>query len=208
MQALGEKFNNWLLRHVTWGLTPVHNLLLFFIIFLLTNDNNHSIIEMRNLTKGVYLHMKKNFWTAEKSVTLSIIVTIILAVIFVGLIFTAPPVFRWFSEITGRGGSPYKTLIITFYVCCLPAAAALTLLMKLLLNIKAERIFISENVNLLRYLSWCCFLVVPITAVGGFFYISLFVITAAAAFIGLILRVLKNIMASATEIKAENDFTV
>ena len=152
--------------------------------------------------------MKKKFWTAEKSVTLSIIVTIILAALFVCLIFAAPPVFRWFSEIKDRGGSPHNTLIITFYACCLPAAAALTLLMKLLLNIKAGRIFIPGNVNLLRYLSWCCFFVVPVAAAGGFYYISLFVIAAAAAFMGLILRVLKNIMAAATEIKAENDFTV
>ncbi len=152
--------------------------------------------------------MKKQVWTAEKSVALSIIVTIILAALFVCLIFTAPPVFRWFSEITDRGSRPYNTLIITFYACCLPAAAALILLMKLLLNIKAGRIFVPDNVNLLRYLSWCCFVVVPITAAGGFYYISLFVLTAAAAFMGLILRVLKNIMAAATEIKAENDFTV
>lgn len=152
--------------------------------------------------------MKKKFWTAEKSVTLSIIVTIFLTVLFVCLIFTAPPVFQWFSKITGRTGNPVKTLIITFYTCCLPVAAALTLLMKLLLNIRAGHIFIPQNVKLLRYLSWCCFFVVPATAVGSFYYISLLVIAAAAAFMGLILRVLKNIMAAATEIKAENDFTV
>ena len=152
--------------------------------------------------------MKKEFWNAEKSVTLSIIVTVIISVVFVCLIFTAPPVFRWFLEITNRSGSSYKTLITVFYLCCLPAAAALTLLMKLLLNIKADRIFIPGNVALLRYLSWCCFLVVPITVIGGFYYISLFVIAAASAFMGLILRVLKNIMAAATEIKGENDLTV
>lgn len=152
--------------------------------------------------------MKKKFWNAEKSVTLSVIVTVIISVIFVCLIFTASPVFRWFSEITERSVSSYKTLVAVFYLCCLPAAAALTLLMKLLLNIRSGHIFIHGNVALLRYLSWCCFLVVPITAVGGFYYISLFVITAAAAFIGLILRVLKNIMAAATEIKGENDLTV
>lgn len=152
--------------------------------------------------------MKKKFWTAKKSVTLSIMVTILLAVLLVVLIFTAPPVFQWFSKITGRIGKPVQTLIITFYTCCLPVATALALLMKLLLNIRAGHIFIFQNVKLLRYLSWCCFSVVPFTIVGGIYYISLFVIAAAAAFMGLILRVLKNIMAAATEIKAENDFTV
>ena len=150
---------------------------------------------------------KKNFWTAEKSVTLSIIVTILLSAVFICLIFTAPMVFQWFSQRT-RSEEACSTLIAVFYVCCLPAAAAVILLMKLLINIRTGKVFTHTNVILLRYLSWCCFFVVPITAIGSFSYISLFVIAAAAAFMGLILRVLKNIMAAATEIKGENDLTV
>ena len=152
--------------------------------------------------------MKKKFWTSEKSVTLSIIVAILLAALFVCLIFTAPPVLKWFTSLMDRRNDSYQILTVVFYACCLPAAITLVLLMKLLFNIRAGQIFVSKNVNILRYLSWCCFVVVPITAVGSFYYFSLVVIAVAAAFIGLILRVLKNIMAAATEIKAENDFTV
>ena len=152
--------------------------------------------------------MKKKFWTAEKSVSLSIGVTAFVSVLLLILLVVAVPLFHRYCESMGRRDNFYQVFSVFFYICCPPAIGALYSLMKLLLNIRAGNIFVMANVNLLRYLSWCCFIVVPIAVVGGFYIFSSFFAAAAAAFMGLILRVLKNVMAAATEIKAENDFTV
>ena len=88
------------------------------------------------------------------------------------------------------------------------AYIALYSLLKLLFNIKKDRIFISQNVTYLRIISWCCFAVAVVTLVGGIHYIPYLVIAVAAAFVGLMLRVVKNVMQNAVEINQENELTI
>ena len=47
-----------------------------------------------------------------------------------------------------------------------------------------------------------------ITLIGGCIYIPFMVVAVAAAFMGLMLRVVKNVMQNAVEIKAENELTI
>ena len=82
------------------------------------------------------------------------------------------------------------------------------MLLKLLFNIKKGDIFITANVKYLRRISWCCFAVAAITFVGGIFYVPFGFIAIAAAFVGLMLRVVKNVMQNAVEIKTENELTI
>lgn len=101
-----------------------------------------------------------------------------------------------------------KAVIPAFY-CCLPfAAAALFMLIRLLLNILKDDIFILKNVKYLRYISWCCYAVALITAAFGIKYPLLIIITCSMLIIGTLLRVVKNIMQSAVEIREENDLTI
>ena len=81
-------------------------------------------------------------------------------------------------------------------------------IVKLLFNIKKDKIFIAANTKYLRRISWCCFAVAFITLVGGIFYIPFSCIAIAAAFVGLMLRVVKNVMQNAVEIKTENELTI
>ena len=72
----------------------------------------------------------------------------------------------------------------------------------------SQRIFVQNNVKLLRILSYCCFAVTVIFIFFGIYtYVSL-AIALAAAFMGLILRVLKNVFSKAVELREENDLTV
>ena len=57
----------------------------------------------------------------------------------------------------------------------------------------------------LRIISWCCFIIGSITFVGCFFYMPFMFIAAAGGLLGLLLRVLKNLMQSAVEIADENE---
>ena len=75
-------------------------------------------------------------------------------------------------------------------------------------NISRGDVFVSGNIKLLRILSYCCFIISLITLIFARFRIIVFVITFAAAFFGLILRVIKNCFEEAVRLREENDFTI
>lgn len=154
-------------------------------------------------------------WNRKRSVTLSIVVCFVFAVILtLGLFFGPWAVEKWFTIYRGwkESGLALKTMLIIFCACFYPSSvfAYITLysLLKLLFNIKRDEIFIIANAKYLRRISWCCFAVAVITLVGGVFYIPFSCIAIAAAFVGLMLRVVKNVMQNAVEIKAENELTI
>lgn len=154
-------------------------------------------------------------WNSKKSVTLSIIVCFIFVAILTAGIFAGPYFMKlWFTVYRGfsENGEALQKMLSLFKWCFYPSAvfAYITLysLLKLLFNIKRQEIFIEKNVSYLRVISWCCFAVAVITLVGGFIYIPFTVVAVAAAFVGLMLRVVKNVMQNAVEIKAENELTI
>ena len=157
----------------------------------------------------------KFMWNKEKSVTLSIVVCFIFFVVLTVGLFLGPWIVRmWFTVYRGwnSNSAAIEKMLTLFKVCFYPCAvfAYITLysLIRLLFNIRKQEIFITQNVKYLRRISWCCFIVAFITLVGGFFYVPFSFIAIAAAFIGLMLRVVKNVMQSAVELKTENELTI
>ena len=57
-------------------------------------------------------------------------------------------------------------------------------------------------------MSWCCLAAGLIFLASSFYYPAFFAFCAAAVFMALILRVIKNVFAQAEEIKKENDYTI
>ena len=154
-------------------------------------------------------------WNSKKSTALSIIVCFIFLFILTASLFAGPYCMKlWFVLYRGfrENGEALQRMLSLFNWCFYPCAvfAYVTLysLLKLLFNIKHQNIFIPNNVTYLRVISWCCFAVALITLIGGFFYLPFFVVAVAAAFVGLMLRVVKNVMHRAVEIKAENELTI
>ncbi len=154
-------------------------------------------------------------WNSKKSATLSIIVCFVFVAILTAGVFAGPYFMKlWFTIYRGfsENGVALQKMLSLFGWCFYPSSvfAYITLysLLKLLFNIKRQEIFIQKNVTYLRVISWCCFAVALITFVGGCFYLPFFVVSVAAAFVGLMLRVVKNVMQNAVEIKAENELTI
>ncbi len=154
-------------------------------------------------------------WNRKHSVILSIVVCFaFVAMLTAGLFFGPWAVRLWFVVFRRlpEGSDTVQRMLALFNACFYPCAvfAYITLysLLKLLFNIKREEIFILQNVRCLRTISWCCFCVAAITLVGGFFYMPYSFVAIAAAFVGLMLRVVKNVMESAIEIKTENELTI
>lgn len=154
-------------------------------------------------------------WNSKKSVNLSIAVCIILSVILVLLLFFGPTVFEIYMT-KYRGFLPdgdalnmLKTVFFcAFYPSAVFAAAILYSLIGLLLSIKKEEVFISQNVRRLKLVSWCCFIIGAITLVAGMFYMPFLFVALAGFFVGILLRVLKNVMQGAVELREENDLTI
>ena len=98
--------------------------------------------------------------------------------------------------------------IICLYTCSFPAYYVLYSLHRLLVNIASGKVFIPENVQYLRRSSWCLFIAAAICLVGVIWLRVLLTIVASAGFVGLIVRVVKNIFEQAIAMKEELDLTV
>lgn len=154
-------------------------------------------------------------WNYKKSVDLSLFVCWFLSAVLLVLLFIGPWVFTlYMTEYRGFDvdGDALINLKTTFAACFYPSAVfggiIFFRLIKLLNNIKSGNIFIEQNPKLLRGVSWSCFAIGAITFVGGFFYMPFMLVALSGGFVGVLLRVLKNVMQSAVEIQKENDLTI
>lgn len=152
-------------------------------------------------------------WNKDKSLALSIILVRALFVFIIMLALCVPVMVNWYdTAYTERiglvGGSVFWPLTICLYVDAVWGLLCLWRLGKLLTNIKADKVFIPENCAHLRVISWCCLLAAVPFFVFGFWRYLGFVVALAAAFFGLILRVVKNVFEKAVELQEENDFTI
>ncbi len=147
-------------------------------------------------------------YTSLKSAKLTLAITYVFCLLLVIMMVLAYPVLSWFFGGRQEAVKLIFTVMISFYICCIPAWTALVSIIRLMRNIMSEKIFTHQNVFLIRLLSWCCAFVSLVCFSAGFLYVPMWIFALAAAFMMLILRVLKNVMARATEIKDENELTI
>ena len=98
--------------------------------------------------------------------------------------------------------------LITLYAASAAAYVLLWNLYRLLVNIEEEQVFVADNVHHLRAASWCCMAVALLCLGGAVFYLPMVMVAAAAAFMGLIVRIIKNVFQRAIGMKAELDLTI
>ena len=148
-------------------------------------------------------------WTDDKSLLLTRVCVWLSAAALVLLCVSAPWLFSWFIQkrlILPPQSRDY--FLVTTYTVAVPAAIALYMMNRLLANIRKEEVFTEKNTRYLRGMSWCCLAAGLIFLVSSFYYLPFFALCAAAVFMALILRVIKNVFAQAEEIKKENDYTI
>ena len=149
-------------------------------------------------------------WNKNKSLMLSLICTKIVILLLIALA-VALPFLRGTSFFSGaillREDSLYFVMTL-IYLAWIPAMIAMVCLHKLLTNIRQEHAFTEKTGRLLRIISWTCFLAGIIMFVGTTSSPAFFLLGVIACFVGLILRVVKNVIDYGREIKDENDFTI
>lgn len=150
-------------------------------------------------------------WSKNKSIILS---QVIIKVMDLGIVIAciiAPKLVELYdTRVMLEAGLPsvYTPLLATLYCCVPPALTALISLDLLLFNIQHGDTFIKKNVELLRIISWCCFLGSAIFVYFSILRPFALTIVVVAAFLGIILRVVKNCFEEAVALREENDFTI
>ncbi|MCR6546492.1 DUF2975 domain-containing protein [Dehalobacterium formicoaceticum] len=148
-------------------------------------------------------------WNGEKSISLSKLCILIFMGVLMVIAVTGPWLIRWFigfSRAELEGVAPF--FLATIYTGFFPAAYLLYSLLRLLGRIEGEQVFIKENVELLRRISWSCFVGAAVSLISAFYYLPWVFVFVAAAFMGLIVRVVKNVVAKAVDLQDEVDYTV
>ena len=152
---------------------------------------------------------------SKLSITISIGVAITFFVLCIGLAFYMPEFAGLMIQAVNNLGITYvegvnETIILGLaYVALLFIALIDVLLFMLLLRVKAGNVFTPESVSLIRGISWGCYLVAGVfCGLSIYFTFVALLVAFVAAFLGLCIRVVKNVIEEATEIKHENDLTV
>lgn len=148
-------------------------------------------------------------WDDKKSICLSKLCILLFMCLLGVTVVSAPWLTHWFlySYRTNLQVSA-SFLLATIYVGFIPAAILLYKLLRLLRHIEAEQVFIAENVEILRHISWSCFAGAAVSLVSALYYFSWIFVAVAAGFMGLIVRVVKNVVAQAVALQDEVDHTI
>ena len=148
-------------------------------------------------------------WNEKKSLVLSKICIILFMAVLIASTVGAPWVVRVLLNSSISAAQAGRALfLLTIYAGCVPSAALLVFLYLLLHRIGAGRVFIRENTDCLRYISWFCFAGGAICLASAFYYLPWLAVGVAAAFTGLIVRVIKNVVAKAVSLQDDADFTI
>ena len=99
-------------------------------------------------------------------------------------------------------------ILILFGVLFVPLLLAFYGLHKMLSNIQQGIIFSAENTASLRLVSWACFFAAVFLLAAALRWPILIVASGVIGFLGLFVRVIKNMLSEAILLKEENDFTI
>lgn len=149
----------------------------------------------------------------KASIIISIVLTVLFFICCVCVAVLLPAIVYWICQGIQKFIilSDEKILLfeILSYATVTLAGIAAIMLFLLLMRVYRGNVFTEKSVALIRYISWCCFAIAAVLLGMSYFLIIIgFVLAFVAILLGLCLRVVKNVIEEATEIKAENDLTV
>lgn len=149
----------------------------------------------------------------KTSINLSIILSIaFFAVIAVGAVIMPSYVSSAMELPTDRLSDATKfdkyVILALGYAALAIVTAVNVMLLKLLFRVRVDLVFTEESISLVRFISWCAVLLGIVFFILGFYFLVSYFAAFACLFLGICIRVVKNVIEIATEIKAENDYTI
>ena len=149
------------------------------------------------------------------SVLISAVLGVIFLVALVVVCFCIPNVVEDMIAIPDRIGfrneiTELGTAFVTAdtYLMLAVGALAVVVLFSLLKVVSEGNVFSVKASKLLSVVSFCCFLEGILSMLMVFYFQLVVCFALAAFFLGVCLRIVKNVIEEATRIKEENDFTV
>ncbi len=94
----------------------------------------------------------------------------------------------------------YAVMVVA-HICC-------DAVLLLLIRVRKGLVFTPKSIGYVRFVSWGCLLLALLCVSVSYVLPTMLLVSLAAVFLGLCLRVVKNVLEEAADIKAENDFTV
>lgn len=139
-------------------------------------------------------------WDNSKSLLLTVWWMRIALVAWCALLVIIPLLF-WVQWIT-------MDALLLFGVMFVPLFLVFRELYKLLHNIQQEIVFSVQNTASLRLVSWACFFAAVFLLIAAIRWPILLIVSGVIGFLGLFVRVIKNMLAEAIILKEENAFTI
>lgn len=146
-------------------------------------------------------------WTKANSLNLSIILVEVTFLLLIATLFIIPPAVCWYDLVSGQ--EPVKYFLgAVLYLSDFIAFFVIGALYRLLQNIKQKKVFILQNAFYLRLISWGLVAIALVLMIFSFARSGALLFAFVMAFLGLILRVLKNVFEEAIALQNEQDFTI
>ena len=149
------------------------------------------------------------------SIYISIVLTAVMFAGTVALAFFIPAFSDYLLRLPDMNGEVpvmtafQRTAVRTgLYAELALMLAGLGMLFALLLLVQRKKVFTAAAVELIRFISWCLIFMGVILIALTFCRIFALFIGAAILFVGLTIRVVKNVIEAAVCLKEENDLTV
>lgn len=149
-------------------------------------------------------------WNQNRSLVLSQGFILLFALMLLGVDLTAFWIADWFVafSLPLEGLRDGYLLLATIFSGSIFAWILLFSLWQLLRNMQRSIVFDQSNIGHLRRAGWACFAASILCLASTLYYPPLIIIAIAAAFVGLIIRIIKNVFAEAEAMKNELDYTV
>ena len=148
-------------------------------------------------------------WTKDKSILLTKICVAVFAAALLLVDIFGYRIVVWYAHLRGMGGL-HQNLCFMFslYTLSICAWPLLWQLWKLLESISIGQVFTEENIRRLRAVSHCCLYASVLCLASCSYYLPFGIVAVAAAFMMLIVRIVKNVFQTAYEMKSELDLTI
>ncbi|MBQ9459606.1 MAG: DUF2975 domain-containing protein [Oscillospiraceae bacterium] len=147
-------------------------------------------------------------WSRDKSIVLSQVCVAFFALCLLALDVGAYWFAAWFVRVRLMSRQLGTLLMVSIYAGSIFGWVCLLELWRLLANIRRGELFVPTNVRSMRVVSWCCVWAAAICALSALYYLPFLFLAAAAGFMALIVRIVKNAFAQAIAMKDELDLTV
>ena len=147
-------------------------------------------------------------WNKDKSVRLTMVFTVLFSILLLAADILGFIWMPWYISVSAVDERHLPALAVTIYSASIFAWICLYAMYRLLKEISTGQVFTAKNTLFLRVISWCCAGACLVFLASVLYYPPFIIISCAAGFMMMVVRVVKNIIQQAIGMKTELDLTV